>query len=112
MVEAKNKDVTLTELGKKLPYIDKAINVDYVSSNLILSGKEHVVDDSGNLSELRTLVSHAKEDLRDKVASKNIKDMIGITCKSSLEVLSNQVSHATKNCVKQSKPIWVASDIA
>ena len=64
MVEAKNKDVTLTELGKKLPYIDKAINVDYVSSNLILSGKEHVVDDSGNLSELRTLVSHAKEDLK------------------------------------------------
>ena len=38
--------------------------------------------------------------------------MIGITCKSSLEVLSNQVSHATKNCVKQSKPVWVASDIA
>ena len=38
-MEAKNKDVALMNFGKKLPYIDKAINVDYVSSNLI-SGKE------------------------------------------------------------------------
>ena len=39
IMEAKNKDVALMNFGKKLPDIDKAVNVDYVSSNLI-SGKE------------------------------------------------------------------------
>nr|POE83525.1 hypothetical protein CFP56_51058 [Quercus suber] len=87
MVEAKNKDAALTKFGKKLLDIDKAINVDYMSSNLI-SGKERVPDVSGNLSALRTLMSHA-EDLSDKLASKNIGDKIDITCKSSLEALSN-----------------------
>ena len=96
MVEAKNKDAALIEFGKKLPDIDKGINVDYVSSNLILSGKECVADDSANLSALRTLVSHAKEDLSDTWASKDIGDKIDITCKSSLEALSNQVSHVAK----------------
>ena len=48
-------------------------------------------------------MSHAKEDLSDRLASKNIGDKIDITCKSSLEALSNQVSHAAKNCVKHSK---------
>ena len=36
-------------------------------------------------------MSHAKEDLSDRSASKNIGDKIDITCKSSLEALSNQV---------------------
>ena len=48
-------------------------------------------------------MSHAKEDLSDRLASKNIGDKIDITCKSSLEALSNQLSHAAKNCVKHSK---------
>lgn len=69
--EAKNKKAALMEFGNKLPDIDNAINVDYVSSNF-LSGKKCVTGVSGNLSASRTIVSHAKEDSSVKLALQDI----------------------------------------
>ncbi|KAL0015646.1 hypothetical protein SO802_002715 [Lithocarpus litseifolius] len=76
-------------VNPKLPDIANAINVDYMSSNL-LSGKERVKGNSGNLTASRTIGSRGKEISSVKGALQDIGDKVDPKCKSSSESLSIQ----------------------